>query len=129
MTGATEHMMLSIVVPVWGTRHDLPHLLPALQRALDGVEPRSEILVCAVDPSLHDVVEAASATFVESKSSGYGDILRTGIDGIWYSAPPDPGRTMPTIEELATLVAGGGPKVVQGILADEASAQIAKWSA
>jgi tRNA(adenine34) deaminase len=56
-------------------------------------------------------------------------ILRTGIDGIWYSAPPDPGRTMPTIEELAALVAGGGPKVVQGILADEASAQIAKWSA
>jgi hypothetical protein len=36
---------------------------------------------------------------------------------------------MPTIEELEALVAGGGPKVVQGILADEASAQIAKWSA
>jgi hypothetical protein len=72
--------MLSIVVPVWGTRHDLPHLLPALQRALDGVEPRSEILVCASDPSLHHVVETASATFVESKSSGYGDILRTGIE-------------------------------------------------
>ena len=80
MTGATERMMLSIVVPVWGTRHDLPHLLPALQRALDGVEPRSEILVCATNPSLHHVVEAASAIFVESKSSGYGDILRTGID-------------------------------------------------
>jgi SAM-dependent methyltransferase len=80
VTGATERMMLSIVVPVWGTRHDLPHLLPALQRALDGVEPRSEILVCATDPSLHHVVESASAIFVESKSSGYGDILRTGID-------------------------------------------------
>src|SRR5436190_925630 len=80
VTGATERMMLSIVVAVWGTRHDLPHLLPALQRALDGVEPRSEILLCATDPSLHHVVETASAIFVESKSSGYGDILRTGID-------------------------------------------------
>src|SRR6476620_10737714 len=80
VTGATERMMLSIVVPVWGTRHDLSRLLPALQRALEGVEPRSEILVCATDPSLRQVVETASATFVESKSSGYGDILRTGID-------------------------------------------------
>ncbi|HZT09454.1 MAG TPA: hypothetical protein VFB09_00280, partial [Actinomycetota bacterium] len=75
MTGATERMMLSIVVPVWGTRHDLSRLLPALQRALEGVEPRSEILVCATDPSLRQVVETASATFVKSKSPGYGDIL------------------------------------------------------
>ena len=56
-------------------------------------------------------------------------ILRTGIDGIWYSAPPDPGRTMPTLEDLAALVAGAAPTIVQGVLADEASSQLAKWSA
>jgi len=41
MTGTQQGLVLSIVVPVWGKRHDLPRLLPALQRALDGVEPRS----------------------------------------------------------------------------------------
>jgi dolichol-phosphate mannosyltransferase len=71
--------VLSVVVPVWGRRHDLPRLLPALRRALDGVEPRSEILVCGSDPSLHPVAEAASATFIQSKQPGYGETLRTGI--------------------------------------------------
>jgi len=75
-----QSTVLSIVVPVWGTRHDLPRLLPALQRALEGVEPRSEILVCASDTSLRHIVEAAPAVFVESKGSGYGDILQTGIE-------------------------------------------------
>ncbi len=56
-------------------------------------------------------------------------ILRTGIGGIWYSAPPDPGRTMPTLEDLSALVTAGAPMIVQGVLADEASAQLAKWSA
>jgi len=75
-----QSTVLSIVVPVWGTRHDLPRLLPALRRALEGVEPRSEILVCASDTSLRHIVEAAPAVFVESKGSGYGDILQTGIE-------------------------------------------------
>jgi tRNA(adenine34) deaminase len=56
-------------------------------------------------------------------------ILRSGIDGIWYSAPPDPGRTMPTLEDLAALVTDGAPTVVQGVLEAEASAQLANWSA
>jgi 2-polyprenyl-3-methyl-5-hydroxy-6-metoxy-1,4-benzoquinol methylase len=72
--------VLSVVVPVWGRRHDLPRLLPALRRALDGLEPRSEILVCGSEGTLHRVAEASSATFVASKGTGYGDIVRTGIE-------------------------------------------------
>src|SRR5262245_16666961 len=71
--------VLSVVVPVWGRRHDLPRLLPALRQALDAVEPRSEILVCGSDPRLHRVAEGASATFIQSKQPGYGETLRTGI--------------------------------------------------
>jgi dolichol-phosphate mannosyltransferase len=72
--------VLSVVVPVWGRRHDLPRLLPALRRALDVVEPRSEILVCGADAALHGIAEASSASFVQSKRPGYGDTLRTGIE-------------------------------------------------
>src|SRR2546430_17381580 len=80
MIGNTGRTALSIVVPVWGTRHDLPRLLPALQRALECVEPRSEILVSAANTSLCTIVQAPSAVFVESTGSGYGDILQTGIE-------------------------------------------------
>ena len=55
------------------------------------------------------------------------NIIHTGISAVWYSAPIPAGRTMPTLEEMAVLVAHG-PAVDQGILADEASAQLARWS-
>jgi ubiquinone/menaquinone biosynthesis C-methylase UbiE len=80
VTGTDRETVLSVVVPVWGRRHDLPRLLPALRRALDGVEPRSEILVCGTDASLQGIAAASSATFVESKRPGYGETLRTGIE-------------------------------------------------
>jgi dolichol-phosphate mannosyltransferase len=80
VSGTDRGTVLSVVVPVWGRRHDLPRLLPALRRALDGVEPRSEILVCGSDAGLQRVAEASAATFVQSKSAGYGDALRTGIE-------------------------------------------------
>jgi len=80
MTGTDGGTVLSVVVPVWGTRHDLPRLLPALRRALDGVEPRSEILVCGSDPRLHTVADGAGATFIQSKRPDYGETLRRGIE-------------------------------------------------
>jgi len=52
-------------------------------------------------------------------------ILHTGVSGIWYSAPVPAGRTMPTLEQMAALAANP-PYVSQGILADEASAQLAR---
>jgi 2-polyprenyl-3-methyl-5-hydroxy-6-metoxy-1,4-benzoquinol methylase len=80
VSGADRGTVLSVVVPVWGRRHDLPRLLPALRRALDDLEPRSEILVCGSEGTLHWVAEASSATFVATKGTGYGDIVRTGIE-------------------------------------------------
>ncbi len=32
-------------------------------------------------------------------------IIRVGISDVWYSAPPDSGRTLPTLEELITAPA------------------------
>jgi tRNA(Arg) A34 adenosine deaminase TadA len=55
-------------------------------------------------------------------------IIRVGISDIWYSAPPDAGRTMPTIEDLASRAGGNAPTVVQGILKDDARDQLDKWS-
>src|SRR5262249_51909406 len=80
MNGTDQATVLSVVVPVWGRRHDLSRLLPALRRALDGVEPRSEVLVCGSDPSLHRFAEAAGGSFIQSKRPGYGETLRTGFE-------------------------------------------------
>jgi tRNA(adenine34) deaminase len=55
-------------------------------------------------------------------------ILRTGISELWYSAPPDPDRTLPTVEEMAERSGAVAPVVNQGVLADEASAQLARLS-
>ena len=71
--------VLSVVVPVWGRRHDLPRLIPALRTALATVEPRSEILVCGSDPALHRDADAFGAAFIQSKRASYGETLRTGI--------------------------------------------------
>ena len=80
MNGTDQATVLSVVVPVWGRRHDLSRLLPALRRALDGVEPRSEILVCGSDPSLHRFAGSAGVSFIQSKRPGYGETLRTGFE-------------------------------------------------
>jgi tRNA(adenine34) deaminase len=55
-------------------------------------------------------------------------IMATRVSEVWYSAPPSPDRTMPTLEAMIAQSGATVPKVHQGILADEASAQIAKWS-
>src|SRR5262249_36930058 len=79
VSGSERGTVLSVVVPVWGHRHDLPRLLPALRRALDAVEPSSEILVSGADPHLHRVVDASGVAFIQSKQPGYGETLRSGI--------------------------------------------------
>ncbi len=73
--------ILSVVVPVWGERNDLPQLLPALRRSVDALGIDAEVLVCASNggPSFEALVDDAGAVFNASKGSGYGDILRTGI--------------------------------------------------
>ena len=55
-------------------------------------------------------------------------IMSTRVGEVWYSAPPSPGRTMPTLEAMIAQSGATVPMVRQGILAGEASAQIAKWS-
>lgn len=55
-------------------------------------------------------------------------IMRVGISEVWYSAPPEPGRTLPTLEELVARTGATSPAVNQGILAGEASALITRWS-
>ena len=55
-------------------------------------------------------------------------ILRTGIAELWYSAPPDPARTLPTIEQMIDRSGATQPVVRQGLLADIASEQLAKGS-
>ena len=55
-------------------------------------------------------------------------IVRSGLGEVWYSAPPDPGRTLPTLEELIERSGASTPVVTQGILAEEASAQLARWA-
>ena len=53
-------------------------------------------------------------------------ILRTDIAELWYAAPPDPDRTLPTVEEMIDRSGATVPVVNQGILADEASGQLAR---
>ena len=55
-------------------------------------------------------------------------IIRTGIAELWYAAPPDPERTLPTVEELLKLSGATAPSVHQGLLADEAGEQLARWA-
>lgn len=84
MTAAPQ---LSIVVPVWGVRHDLVRLLPAARAALDVLNVAGDIIVVAPPTErLHAIVSAGGATMVEAKSSAYGDILRSGLEaarGSW----------------------------------------------
>lgn len=53
-------------------------------------------------------------------------MISVGLDEIWYAAPPNPGRTMPTVEELVERSSGFRPKVTQGLLQEEASAQLTR---
>ena len=55
-------------------------------------------------------------------------IMATRVSEVWYSAPPSPDRTMPTLEAMIAQSGAVTPVVHQGVLADVASAQIAQWS-
>jgi tRNA(adenine34) deaminase len=55
-------------------------------------------------------------------------IIGTGVSELWYSAPADAGRTLPTIEELIDRSSAPVPRVNQGVLAEEASGQLARWT-
>ena len=55
-------------------------------------------------------------------------MIASGLSAIWYSAPSNPDRTMPTIEELVERSGAAGILVNQGILADQASEQLLRLS-
>jgi dolichol-phosphate mannosyltransferase len=73
---------LTVVVPVWGEERELPRLLPALRSALEGLGVDSEVLVASGRPSarLADLVEDEKATLVRAPGTGYGEVLRAGLD-------------------------------------------------
>jgi dolichol-phosphate mannosyltransferase len=75
------NLMLSVVVPVWGERHDLRRMLPALRTAVDGIGVSAEILVCGedLDVNVQELISHADAVYLPSKHGGYGDILQTGL--------------------------------------------------
>ena len=75
------NLMLSVVVPVWGERHDLTRMLPALRTAVDGIDVSAEILVCGdgLDEAVQDLIAQADGVYLPSKLGGYGDILQTGL--------------------------------------------------
>jgi dolichol-phosphate mannosyltransferase len=78
---------LSIVVPVWGGRHDLGRLLPVARAALDVLKVDGEVIVAARGAAdLADYAAASGVTMVDVRSSAYGHILRSGLEaarGSW----------------------------------------------
>src|ERR671918_2205704 len=72
---------LSIVIPVWGGEHNLPRLVPSLNEALDSLVPDREIVVAAGRRSrVGDVARRLGTEFVSANGSGYGEILRAGLE-------------------------------------------------
>lgn len=55
-------------------------------------------------------------------------IISTGISNVWYSAPPDSDRMLPTLEALIESASVATPSVNQGIFATEAREQLTRWS-
>jgi tRNA(adenine34) deaminase len=54
-------------------------------------------------------------------------MIAAGLGAVWYAAPPNPDRTMPTLEELVER-SGAATTVNQGILADRAIEQLSRLS-
>jgi SAM-dependent methyltransferase len=71
--------VISAVIPVWGREHNLLSLLPALREALNELGEPYEIVVSGgtdVEPE----VRGFNVTFAPTPGSGYGDILRAGVE-------------------------------------------------
>jgi dolichol-phosphate mannosyltransferase len=72
---------LSVVLPIWGTDHNLDRLIPSLREDLGPSVPLPEIVAC-VGPGDRDasaVAERLGATVVRAEGEGYGEILRAGL--------------------------------------------------
>jgi dolichol-phosphate mannosyltransferase len=72
-----EQPDLSIVIPAWGGRHNLPKLIPSLHQALDSLVDRYEIVVAGKMKGRK--AQALGATFVAAPGPGYGEILHAGL--------------------------------------------------
>ncbi|HEX2032448.1 MAG TPA: methyltransferase domain-containing protein, partial [Actinomycetota bacterium] len=81
LASSTRTPELSVVVPVWRGEHDLRRLVPSLLQALRALGVPWEVVVSAGPRSERDAARAAGteATFVASRGTGYGDILRAGL--------------------------------------------------
>ncbi len=55
-------------------------------------------------------------------------MIQVGLAEVWYAAPAAPGAALISPEELAERVRQGAPKVVSGVLADDALAMMARSS-
>lgn len=114
------------------------------------VSPDGEVVAMAanaihvdIDPSSHaemNAIRQACRTLGTVSLAGYRlftngapctmcatVIIQSGISEVWYSAPANPGRTMPTLEAMIAQSGASTPVVHQGILADDASDQLARW--
>jgi tRNA(Arg) A34 adenosine deaminase TadA len=53
-------------------------------------------------------------------------MLQVGLAEVWYAAPAAPGRALVSPEELAERAGERAPRVIRGVLADEALAMMAR---
>lgn len=72
---------LSIVIPIWGSDHNLSRLIPSLSGDLGPSVPRPAIVIAAGpgDREVEGLARQLGATFVRADGSGYGTILRAGL--------------------------------------------------
>jgi dolichol-phosphate mannosyltransferase len=72
---------LSVVIPVWGSEHNLPRLIPSLRQELGAAVPVPQIVVSAGpdETEVRDTTARLGATYVPAEGRGYGQILRAGL--------------------------------------------------
>lgn len=73
---------LSIVIPVWGSDHNLSRLIPSLRGGLGASVPRPAIVVAAGQDNeqIEPLARALGATFVRASGNGYGTVLAAGLE-------------------------------------------------
>src|SRR5919106_1761334 len=72
---------LSIVIPVWGSDHNLRRLIPSLKGDLGASVPTPGIVVAAgpENQEIEGLAERLGATFVRASGNGFGTVLGAGL--------------------------------------------------
>lgn len=73
---------LSIVIPVWGSEHNLSRLIPSLRGDLGASVPEPTIVVAAgqANEDVEGLAKRLGATFVRASGNGFGSILAAGLE-------------------------------------------------